>query len=123
MNSLQARDLLDLRDDLVNDIDAGVKKRLSLTSQETNFQTHCSMVSRALEAFMNSSASELSREDHVPSVWDYHGAEGGRAVPEAVQDWVLEDARRVWEAMADPEDQRVRMPHDGYLKVGLKGVF
>jgi F-box protein 18 (helicase) len=71
-------------------------------------------VQAALSSFMNSAEPEPELE-HVPLVWRVGVAEeqldaGQRAA-------VLADAVRVWRAMADREDFRVRMPHDGYLKV------
>ena len=29
----------------------------------------------------------------------------------------MEDARGIWKAMKNPVDKRVKLPHDGYLKI------
>ena len=68
----------------------------------------------SLTTFLNSPDTEASLE-HVPSVWTV-GHHQDNLSPLQRQ-LVLEDTKAVWKAMTDKEDMRVRMPHDGYLKV------
>ena len=67
-----------------------------------------------LTSFLNSPDSEISPE-HVPSVWTVGHSQD--TLSPLQRQLVLEDTRAVWKAMIDKEDMRVRMPHDGYLKV------
>ena len=71
-------------------------------------------VAACLTSFLNSPDTEVSLE-HVPSVWTVGHSQD--SLSPLQRQLVLEDTRAVWRAMIDKEDLRVRMPHDGYLKV------
>ena len=67
-----------------------------------------------LTSFMNSSDIEIYLE-HVPSVWSVGARE--ESLSSLQRQIVLEDSLSVWAVMTDKEDNRLRIPHDGYLKV------
>ena len=101
-SNLKAKDILD--SDLLEErgeAEGGVYRRAG-------------QVLAALNAFMNSADPEISLE-HVPSVWTVGNTEA--ALTSLDRQLVLGDTARVWRVMADREDARVRMPHDGYLKL------
>ena len=68
-----------------------------------------------LNSFMNSSNMELEQDSHVPRVWKVGQRE--EELSHSKRQGVLCDAITVWAAMQDKEDNRIRIPHDGYLKV------
>ena len=67
-----------------------------------------------LTSFMNSADPEISLE-HVPSVWSVGNTV--ESLSSLQRQIVLGDSLTVWRVMTDKEDNRLRIPHDGYLKV------
>lgn len=72
------------------------------------------MVRKTLHNFMCSKEVEITLDDHVPTSWP---EVGGTPVSPEVRGDVLQGALTSWEAMADPTSDRLRITHDGYLKV------
>ena len=68
----------------------------------------------SLNTFLNSPDTELSLE-LVPLSWTV--GEEKIVLSSLQRQLVLEDTKTVWEVMTNKEDKRVRMPHDGYLKL------
>jgi len=62
---------------------------------------------RTLQAWFATSAPEVG-EEHVPA-----------DMRERIPDWIhaVDLARECWKAMLDPQNVRIKMPHDGYLHV------
>jgi len=82
--------------------------------EDSGFFRRAGQVLATLSTFMNSPDLDLELE-HVPSVWTVGQQQlslspGERGV-------VLRDTEAVWRAMSDKDDMRIRMPHDGYLKL------
>lgn len=63
---------------------------------------------------MNSSSLHLDL-DQVPRVWRIGNRE--EVLGEDTRAAVLQDSLKVWSAVQDKDDSRIRIPHDGYLKV------
>lgn len=57
--------------------------------------------------------------DHVPAVWMDYATHLPDPIPARQAEWALEDARNAWKRISDPEDQTLKISHDGYLKAGL----
>jgi len=82
--------------------------------EDSGFYRRAGQVLATLSTFMNSPDLELELE-HVPSTWST-----GQLVvslTSSERGVVLRDTEVVWQAMSDKDDMRIRMPHDGYLKV------
>ena len=67
-----------------------------------------------LSTFMNSNSLHLDL-DQVPRVWRIGKRE--EVLSEDTRAAVLQDSVKVWGAVQDKDDSRIRIPHDGYLKV------
>jgi hypothetical protein len=78
---------------------------------------------KTLENFMNSADFEMSADDHVPPFWFDASRDDHVPFEQHERAWILENANRVWEAMNDVDNTKVRMPHDGYLKAYQVGPF
>jgi len=89
-------------------------KKKPAEEETHSYHRVAAMVRKTLNNFMCSKEVEFSREEHVPSSWPE--ARGLPVAPE-VQDTVLQAAVSAWDAMADPSSTRLRITHDGYLKV------
>merc|ERR1740137_234965 len=101
-NNLKAKDILD----------SGLL--VEKGEEDSGFYRRAGQVVATLSTFMNSPDLVLEFE-HVPSTWSIGQSVislsfGERGV-------VLRDTGVVWQAMSDKDDNRIRMPHDGYLKV------
>jgi len=82
--------------------------------EDSGFYRRAGQVLATLSTFMNSPDLVLELE-HVPSTWTT-----GQLVvslTSSERGVVLRDTEVVWQAMSDKDDMRIRMPHDGYLKV------
>jgi len=81
----------------------------------TSLYRRAGQVQQTLHSFMNSRSSLEELEGHVPWVWRL----GAREVTLTTSErrTVLRDCLAVWGAMQDKEDNRMRISHDGYLKV------
>jgi len=101
-SNLKAKDILDsgLLADNENS-DSGLYRRAG-------------QVLATLSSFMNSPDLRVEME-HVPSVWNIGSTVSSLSSAERIL--VLQDAEVIWNAMCDKEDFRIRMPHDGYLKL------
>ena len=82
--------------------------------EDTGLSRRAGQVLATLNSYMNSADTELTLE-HVPSVWTVGNTE--MALSSLDRQIVLEDTVTVWRVMTDKEDSRLRMPHDGYLKL------
>jgi hypothetical protein len=67
-----------------------------------------------VENFFNSSDFQIS-EENVPSFWHDFNLRDDIPLNADEKQWVLENSIRVWQAMNDKENTKVKMPHDGYL--------
>ncbi len=65
---------------------------------------------------MDSADLDLS-EIHVPLVWRVYNHSDDIPLREEERAWVLENSRRVWDAMNDNHKKGIGMAYDGYLKV------
>jgi hypothetical protein len=54
---------------------------------------------------------------HVPVVWRVYEYLDDVPLHDEERDWIMENSRRIWEAMNDNHDKRLGMTPDGYLKV------
>lgn len=72
------------------------------------------MVRKTLHNFMCSKEVEITLEEHVPTSWP---EVGGTPVSPEVQANVHQGALTAWDAMSDTSSDRLRITHDGYLKV------
>ena len=88
--------------------------------EDSSYYQRSGQVLETLNSFMNSPDMELSLE-HVPCQW--RAGSSVSTLPTPHRAMVLEDSLTVWAAMADKEDMRIRMPHDGYLKEGAWNNF
>jgi len=82
--------------------------------EDSGFYRRSGQVLATLSTFMNSPDLELELE-HVPSTWNV--GQTTISLSPAERGVVLRDTEVVWRAMSDKEDMRIRMPHDGYLKL------
>ena len=64
---------------------------------------------------MNSSDVELTT-DHVPPFWTDVSRQDDIPIRDRERIWIWENSIRIWQAMNDKEETKIRMPHDGYLK-------
>ena len=64
---------------------------------------------------MNSDDANVN-DDHVPSFWLDVARQDDVPIAPLERTWIVENTKRVWEAMIDANNSKVRMPHDGYLK-------
>ena len=64
---------------------------------------------------MNSADAEVN-DDHVPPFWFEAGRQDEVPIAPKERNWIMENTKRVWAAMTDVNNFKVRMPHDGYLK-------
>ena len=111
---LKTTDIIDA--DVIPKKDNSNKKRTKKADddQETHsYHRVAAMVRKTLHNFMCSKEAEIKVE-HVPTSWP---EKGGTSVSPEVQDNVLQAAVTAWDAMADPTSDRLRITHDGYLKV------
>ena len=63
---------------------------------------------------MNSSSLQIDL-DQVPRVWKIGVRE--EVLGEQTRAAVLQDSIKVWRSVQDKDDAKIRIPHDGYLKV------
>jgi len=82
--------------------------------EDSGFYRRSGQVLATLSTFMNSPDLELELE-HVPSTWNV--GQSTISLSPADRGVVLRDTEVIWRAMSDKEDMRIRMPHDGYLKL------
>ena len=85
-----------------------------MNSNSLQIELNHSQVLATLGAFMNSSSLQLEL-DQVPKVWKIGKRE--EMLSENTRAAVLQDSVKVWRAVQDKDDSRIRIPHDGYLKV------
>ena len=82
------------------------------------YYQRAAQVLKCLENFMNSPDEEITLEN-VPSRWESVTDTQIKTV--TLQSYVrnadLDDARKVWNSMINVNDLRVKMTHDGYLKL------
>ena len=118
-NNLKAKDILN--SDLMLDRDDSIAGSTSSSHSTSNIQNtfrtqqRAAQILKTIENFMNSIDTELTMEC-VPSIWmsvDVHHV----VIDPLTRSWVLEDSLEVWKTMCDKEDTRIRMTHDGYLKL------
>ncbi len=81
-------------------------------SEEQWFHTYkrAGLVVATLNKFLCSPDTEVT-SDHVPLFWRE------AFVEEVLSDSTRRDAQMIWEKMRDPKNTKVRMTHDGYLKL------
>jgi len=82
--------------------------------EDSSFYRRAGQVVATLSTFMNSPDMELELE-HVPSTWSAGRME--MSLTSSERGVVLGDTMVVWRAMSDKEEMKIRMPHDGYLKL------
>ena len=78
-------------------------------------QKRAAQVLKTIENFMNSADLQLE-DEHVPGFWFDAQKQTDVGIGAQEQDWILENSKRVWEAMNDQYNLKLRIPHDGYLK-------
>jgi len=83
-------------------------------SDDGSLYRRAGQVLATLTNFMNSPDRVLELEN-VPSTWAI--GRNTLALTTAERAVVLSDAESVWKVMTDKDDMRVRIPHDGYMKV------
>jgi len=81
---------------------------------DTSYHQRAGQVLETITNFMNSSDYELT-EEHVPSVWKTGHSE--KVIGARDRGQVLCGSLDVWKAISDKEDARIRIPHDGYVKL------
>ena len=54
-------------------------------------------------------------EENVPSFWHDFNTNDDIPLRAEEKTWIWENSLRIWQAMNDKEDTKIRMPHDGYL--------
>ena len=101
-SNLRAKDILD----------SGLM--LQTGEGEGGLYRRAGQVIASLNSFLNCPDTDLSLEV-VPSVWTVGREEMSLSAQQ--RQLVLEDTRTVWRVMTDQQDCRLRMPHDGYLKL------
>eukprot|EP00092_Neocalanus_flemingeri_P015188 GFUD01016405.1.p1 GENE.GFUD01016405.1~~GFUD01016405.1.p1 ORF type:complete len:854 (+),score=279.75 GFUD01016405.1:80-2641(+) len=101
-NNLKAKDILD----------SGLL--VEKGEEDSSFYRRAGQVLATLTSFMNSPDMDLELE-HVPSTWSTGNLVVSLTPSE--RGVVLGDTEVVWRAMSDREDMKIRMPHDGYLKL------
>jgi len=86
--------------------------------EDSSVYRRAGQVLATLSTFMNSPDMELELE-HVPSTWSIDSRSGQSMVSLTASQRrvVLGDTEVVWRAMSDKDDMKIRMPHDGYLKL------
>ena len=77
-------------------------------------QKRAAQVLKTVENFFNSSDLEMT-EENVPSFWHDFNLHDDILLSVDEKSWILENSIRIWQAMNDKEDTKIRMPHDGYL--------
>ncbi len=96
-------------------IDADVLSK-EKSSKDGNYHRRAAIVLKTMETFMNSPDREIE-SDHVPTLWLNHATKSLEPVDATLSDLALRDAKAAWEVMADAENDSLKIPHDGYLKV------
>ncbi len=92
--------------------------RTATSSEEStgNYMRRVSLALSTLENFLHSPDDEITT-DCVPAVVVKARSREETPVTADESTWAVRDAVSVWDAMVDKRDKRIRMPHDGYLKL------
>ena len=81
-----------------------------------SYQQRAGKVLATLSSYMNSPDEYIDME-HAPSTWD----SAVKKMPETLtireRNYIIEDAKKIWKMMTDVKDWKMKMPHDGYLKL------
>ena len=96
----------------INDI----KEQEMRLHETTNRNKMSAMIKKTVTRFMCSDSRSVLLS-HVPRKWYEPKAMKMEEIDEDVRELVLENARDIWKIIANPQDPRIKLGHDAYLKI------
>ena len=121
--NLKAKDLIDY----IYSKDAAPPLAKIKKYNHPSYQQRAGKVLATLSSYMNSPDPDIDME-HVPSTWDtfeevqnFFGTKMTKKVTKTLglqeRIYIFEDATKIWKMIKDVSEWKMKMPHDGYMKL------